>query len=237
MPYLSRIPLNPLRSGAQRLLRSPQAMHAAVAGGTPTPGDRSLWRDEVRSEGDGRQSCSVLVLTQTEPDWSHVIEQAGWSTGEGQAFVRDLRPLLDLITVGRQFGFRVRANPVQSVRHPEHPTPSHREAVDSGRRERGIRVGHRSLGHQLAWFARGADAADARWGFSVADPDTSVSVASREHISFIKGHESRHRVTLDRVTFEGVLTVTDADRLRQVVLGGLGGAKAYGCGLLTLAPA
>lgn len=212
-------------------------MHAAVAGGTPVRGDRSLWRDEVRVEGDHHQTYSLLVLTQAEPDWSHVVEQAGWSTSEGQPLVRDLRPLLDLITIGRQFGFRVRANPVQSVREPEHPTPSQREKLESGQRSRGIRIGHRSLGHQLAWFTRGSDPADARWGFTLADPDAMVSVASREHISFVKGVESRHRVTLDRVTFEGVLTVTDAERLRQVVLGGLGGAKAYGCGLLTLTPA
>ncbi|MFE2163876.1 type I-E CRISPR-associated protein Cas6/Cse3/CasE, partial [Streptomyces sp. NPDC059447] len=48
MPFLSRVPLAPLRAGARKLMASPQAMHAAVLSGTnyhPDPG-RSLWRLE-----------------------------------------------------------------------------------------------------------------------------------------------------------------------------------------------
>ncbi|MDQ0745874.1 hypothetical protein QF034_000105 [Streptomyces africanus] len=44
------------------------------------------------------------------------------------------------------------------------------------------------------------------------------------------------RVTLSTATFEGRLRVTDPDTLRASLLGGIGPAKGYGQGLLTLAP-
>jgi CRISPR system Cascade subunit CasE len=44
-------------------------------------------------------------------------------------------------------------------------------------------------------------------------------------------------VTLTTVTYDGVLDITDADAFRQALTQGIGHAKAYGCGLLTLAPA
>jgi len=42
-------------------------------------------------------------------------------------------------------------------------------------------------------------------------------------------------VTLVTVTYDGLLEVTDPDALRRTLTRGLGRAKAYGCGLLTLA--
>jgi CRISPR system Cascade subunit CasE len=37
-------------------------------------------------------------------------------------------------------------------------------------------------------------------------------------------------------TYDGILTVTDPALLRRALCHGVGRAKAYGCGLLTLAP-
>ena len=42
-------------------------------------------------------------------------------------------------------------------------------------------------------------------------------------------------VTISKVTYEGLLEVRQADALRSVLTDGIGRAKAYGCGLLTLA--
>jgi CRISPR system Cascade subunit CasE len=38
------------------------------------------------------------------------------------------------------------------------------------------------------------------------------------------------------VRYDGVLTVTDSDRLLQTASGGIGSAKSFGFGLLSLAP-
>lgn len=88
MPFLSRIWLNPLRAGAQRLLTSPHATHAAVLGGLSEQPvqQRTLWR----LEADPAHRAALLVLTQTRPSWEHLVEQAGWpAADEPQALVRD----------------------------------------------------------------------------------------------------------------------------------------------------
>ena len=46
----------------------------------------------------------------------------------------------------------------------------------------------------------------------------------------------RMRVPVVTATFDGRLTVTDPEALRQALTSGIGRAKAYGCGLMTLAP-
>jgi CRISPR system Cascade subunit CasE len=45
-----------------------------------------------------------------------------------------------------------------------------------------------------------------------------------------------HKLTLLAVQFDGLLQVTDPDHLRESVEGGIGSAKAFGLGLLSLAP-
>ena len=44
----------------------------------------------------------------------------------------------------------------------------------------------------------------------------------------------RQSVTLLQATFEGVLTVTDAAAFRNALTKGIGRAKAYGMGMLTV---
>jgi CRISPR system Cascade subunit CasE len=64
-----------------------------------------------------------------------------------------------------------------------------------------------------------------------------VVITSREHLNFTKSAtHTGPRVSLVTATYEGRLRVTDVDVLRERLLGGVGPAKAYGCGLLTLAP-
>lgn len=45
------------------------------------------------------------------------------------------------------------------------------------------------------------------------------------------------RLTMDACDIEGVLTVTDTQVLQACIENGLGRAKAYGCGLISLVPA
>jgi CRISPR system Cascade subunit CasE len=235
---LSRIWLNPLRSGGQRLLGSPQRMHAAVLGGFAelAPADRVLWRLEVTNP----HRPALLVLGPGRPDWTHIVEQAGWPTSDAdQVRVADYGRILDQVVLGRQFAFKLTANPVQNVR-PSAPTPG-------GEPGRYQRVGHRTERHQRQWFLDRT----AQWGFVVpsiptpgtalgldanADVDHAMRVTRRDRLSFTKGDSTR-RVVIQTATFEGRLEVTNPDALRSALLRGIGPAKGYGCGLLTLAPA
>lgn len=236
MPYLSRIWLNPLRPGAQRMLRSPHVLHAAVLGGLSRQPvtERVLWRLESSSP----YRADVLVLTDSLPSWEHLVEQGGWPTSdEPQSRVRPYDPLLDRIIKGREFAFRLRANPVSTTRHPQKPTSSQQRRLSTGGRPRGVRVAHRTSAHQMAWLLARLPG----WGFEIpptSDGYSHMKLAERERLVFTKtargnGHR---RVVLDTATFEGRIRVSDPDTARMRLLSGVGAGRAYGCGLITLAP-
>ena len=69
------------------------------------------------------------------------------------------------------------------------------------------------------------------------DPESAFQVTRRQVLSFSRqDHEGRRgRVTLTQAEYEGVLVVTDKDLLINTLKAGIGRAKGYGCGLLTLA--
>ncbi|ANS62344.1 hypothetical protein SLINC_0120 [Streptomyces lincolnensis] len=48
---------------------------------------------------------------------------------------------------------------------------------------------------------------------------------------------SPQRIHHARTRFDGSATITDSDLLRQKITDGIGRGKAYGCGLLSIAPA
>lgn len=249
MTYLSRIWLNPLRRDSQRLLRSPQAMHATVLGGLPLEEveERVLWRLDVESS----HRLALYVLTRTRPSWEHLVEQAGWPGADcvgdlAQYEVRPYEPLLERIHAGQEYAFRLTANPTSSTRRPVKMTASQAERGSGGPLSRSVRVGHRTARSQIDWFLSRAE--KGAWGFEVPPvplgegwPEShAVTITGRERKVFTRRTDStvngKGRVTIQVVTFEGRLQVTDPDRLREVMVTGVGRAKAYGCGLLTLAP-
>ncbi|MGW8989125.1 type I-E CRISPR-associated protein Cas6/Cse3/CasE [Streptomyces zhihengii] len=245
MPYLSRIRINPLRATSRTLLASPRAMHAAVQGGLPgLPEEaRTLWR----LDPDNPHRPNLFVLSTDKPDWSHLVEHAGWPDAEGEHYaVRDYAPLLQQLATGRTFAFRLTANPVQNTNRPDKPTTRQQERIKAGDK-RSFRLGHRTAAAQLNWFLARTE----RWGFDVpAAPDLDetrtidgapprdIRITSRQRRAFGKGTRTakEQHVVMHSVTFEGRLRVTDPAILTQCLLEGIGPSKAYGCGLLTLAP-
>ncbi|MGW5739646.1 type I-E CRISPR-associated protein Cas6/Cse3/CasE [Streptomyces sp. NPDC055261] len=51
-----------------------------------------------------------------------------------------------------------------------------------------------------------------------------------------KDPAAKQRIQLARTQFDGTARVLDTDLLREKIAAGIGRGKAYGCGLLTLAP-
>lgn len=220
--YLSRVKLNPARRAGRNVLGSPQAMHAAVLAAFPgrladrTP-ERVLWRLDP---GDGE--ALLYVVSPEQPDLTHLVEQAGWPTLQTWES-RDYTPLLASLAVGQRWAFRLTANPTRS-----------RPAEEGVRSQR---FGHVTVAQQQEWLASRAE----RAGFALpavpgADgssrPEHGLVVRNRSLDRFRRGGGT---VTLARATFDGQLTVTDPDVLRATLSAGLGPAKAYGCGLMTLA--
>lgn len=242
MPYLSRIWINPLRPAGRAYLQNPRVVHAAILGGfvAQPVTERVLWRLSVdtHSARGWPLRAELLVLSTAHPSLAHIVEEAGYAgTPDGKPVTKDYRPVLDRAITGAEFAFRVRVNPVQAALHPAAPSPSQRQRLAVAGLKRGVRVPHRTLASQIAWFISRAPA----WGFEVPEladtGEADLRVVTREQISFPKqSGKDRHVVHLNTVMIEGRLRVTDRDAILRALLQGIGPAKAYGCGLLTLAP-
>lgn len=220
--FLTRFQINPARRGARKLLSSPQAMHAAVRAGFASPedyaraGGRTLWRLDTPATA----TVHLYVVSPGRPDLTHLVEQVGWPTTTEAWDVRDYDPLLASLRPGQRWAFRLTANPTHSGRKDT-------DAKDTQR------FAYLREAEQVGWLVTRA----ARQGFVLAeqrDGRPNLALHRRQTQTFTRGMD---RVTLASVTYDGVLEVTDADAFRRALTCGIGHAKAYGCGLLTLAPA
>ncbi|MGW9212331.1 type I-E CRISPR-associated protein Cas6/Cse3/CasE [Embleya sp. NPDC055664] len=233
--YLTRFRVNTARAGARRLLSSPQVLHAGVMSSfadilpsaAETP--RVLWRIDHNAKAE----VLLYIVGPTRPDLTHLVEQAGWPTLSPGWNTYDYTAFLDRLSPGGTWAFRLTANPVHHIRRTDdEPTK---------------RTGHRTPRHQMGWLLQRQEAC----GFRILTKpverrltsegdEFELSVHSGQGLSFGKpgGPAGRAggRVSLTVATFDGRLQVVDADALRRTLVSGLGKAKAYGCGLMTLAP-
>lgn len=218
--FLTRFRLNPRKRGTLHHVGSPQRLHAAVLATLPphlaqSSSGRVLWRLDQPSSHE----WNLYVVSPGRPSMEQLQDDCGWSQEPSWSTV-DYRPFLENLRVGQRWVFRLAANPVRSV---------------AG--ERGGRGAVRpeiTVEQQHAWLVSRA----AHNGFALGDdPHASVVVTRREREQFSRGHSGkRMRVSVSRAQFDGVLEVTDANALRSMLTNGVGRAKAYGCGLMTLAP-
>ncbi|MDH6454382.1 MULTISPECIES: type I-E CRISPR-associated protein Cas6/Cse3/CasE [unclassified Streptomyces] len=256
--YLSRFRMNAARPGARRLLSSPQSLHAAVmssfphllptasaGSGAPSEGPRVLWRLDHNASAE----VFLYVVSPDRPDLTHLVEQAGWPAAAAADpdnpgwQSRPYAPFLDRLAQGSTWAFRLTANPVHHIRRKDD------EPIK--------RTAHVTPVHQMAWLLERQE----RCGFRICEkPDSKrllpggtthkksvhhgdryeLMVRDQRNLSFAKSRgdnaPGRRPVTLVAVTFDGRLQITDSALLRRTLVQGLGKAKAYGCGLMTLAP-
>lgn len=208
---LTRMDLNARRAGARKLVASPQAMHAALLSGFPpdVEAGRVLWRLDQGASLHPR----LWMVSAATPDLTHLEEQAGWPNQPTHRSIH-YGGLLEALTEGQTWAFRVTVN------------PTHR--ADHGGRKKVF--AHVTADQQVGWLLSRQERMGARLVDDADEP--SFALVGREHKRFRRGAD---QVTLGAATFDGTLVVTDAGALRETLTAGLGRAKAYGCGLLTLA--
>lgn len=205
--YLTRMQLDQTSRDTMRALRMPNLFHGAIESSMPGPRVRNLWRiDRLHGE------YYLMLLSPEQPDLSSAVrqfglEELGWET-------RDYAPLLARIQEGSIWQFRLVANPTRSC--------------PAGQGKRGAVHAHASTAYQEQWLLERAE----KHGFSL-EPDDFRVVSSKWH-QFYKGGDSRRRVSLLAVTFEGKLVVTDAAMFREALVQGIGRGKAYGMGMMTV---
>jgi len=217
--FLTRFQINPARRGARKLLSSPHAMHAAVRAAFARPedheraGTRTLWRIDTPATA----SVHLYIVSPGQPDLTHLVEQAGWPTTDTWV-TRDYDGLLDSLSAGQRWAFRLTAN----------PTRSGRKTADAKDTQRFAYIREEE---QAAWLTGRAH----RHGFTVAvqsDGQPNLQLHRRQTQTFKRGMGT---VTLTTVSYDGILDITDVTEFRHTLTSGLGHARGYGCGLLTLA--
>jgi CRISPR system Cascade subunit CasE len=214
--YLSRVEINPHLRATKLALNSPQRLHAMVAASFPSllvdsDSGRHLWRLDKLGH-----SLYVLVVSSAQPDFTHLIEQIGW-TASGQVWeTKSYDSFLVRLQQGQEWQFRLRANPTHSVKR--------KEVSGEASGNRGILYACSTIDKQKEWLTAKAP----KHGFSL----NGFELVERDVSRF---ERQRRTVTLHMATFEGLLKVEDPILLREALSTGIGRAKAYGCGLLTLA--
>ncbi|MFE7115400.1 type I-E CRISPR-associated protein Cas6/Cse3/CasE [Streptomyces sp. NPDC057654] len=236
--YLTRAYLNPRRQGAIKLIGNPRALHALIMGcfpdQPPTPPDQPSPRILWRLDGDDTRRPILWTVSPTRPDLTQLIEDAGWPTAQTPQWEsKPYTPLLDRLQTGQRYAFRLTASPTH-----RQPSP--------GPNQRGRRIPHTTARHQLRWLTDKAP----HHGFTIPPagtphdigPDGEVplqlQLRHRAKNTFAKHdhHNQPIRVALTTATYEGTLHITDPQALRTLLTTGIGQGRAYGCGLLTLAP-
>ena len=216
--YLTRFGVNPARRGARHLLASQQRLHAAVLSSFPPGADpgRVLWRVD-----ESAHRVELFIASSARPDLTHLVEQAGWPTAATWE-TANYGPFLYRLDNGQRWAFRLTANPARSV--------------PRGTGIRGAVKAHVTPAQQEEWLLSRAG----RLGFEIPAGTLGVPdlvVKDRRTARFRRGADRGREVTVAMATFEGHLVVTDPSALRAALVEGVGRAKAYGCGLLTLARA
>ncbi|MFC3997443.1 type I-E CRISPR-associated protein Cas6/Cse3/CasE [Nocardiopsis sediminis] len=222
--YLSRLPLNTASRAFRRDFADVQHMHRTlmsvlpeVVNGEPARREHALlWRLDPAETG-----YVLLVQTRDRPAWDRLPD--GYLAGEAQA--RSMEGALEAIAPGRALAVRLTANPTRIVRDPAAP-----------KEVRGKRVPLRDPEEQLGWLARKGE----QHGFVVpagADGGMAVTISPCPPMVGYKGEGTgRNKITISAVRYDGRLVVTDAAAFTDAVRSGIGRAKAYGCGMLSLAP-
>lgn len=227
--YLSKLPINVYSREFRRDYADVRQMHRTVMSGYPdlsedSPARRSyavLWRLDRTYRGFVQYVQSLY-----KPDWGRL--PGDYLTEPAQ--VRSLQPVLDAIEPGRRFAFRLVGNPVRTIARP----PGHPQA-ESGKRTHGIKVPLRNPQQQLEWLIRKGE----QHGFVIplatnGRPDVAPSPCLT--LTGQKRAGERGPITIEPIRFEGHLIITDAAAFTDALRTGIGRGKAYGCGLISLAP-
>lgn len=218
--YLSKLILNPRNAGARRDVAQPYELHRTLKRGVEDAlvENRLLFRIEPPN---GQREAGPVVLVQS----SHVAPEWTWMRANGYALATQGPKTFDVqVQHGQMLAFRLVANPTvkKKVEGKKHSV-----------RVPLIHDGPNLANHPtyLDWLARKAR----QHGFEVLRVQGApfhVGLARRKRKQFDKAD-----IPHFGVRFDGLLRVTDPDRFAEAVRDGIGPAKAFGFGLLSLAPA
>jgi len=225
--FLSRLQLDPRRREVQRALADCHMLHQQILTGfatAKTPNAREEFGILYRLEIEQKTGVpALMVQSTTTPDWARSDGPGLLAAGE-TAEIKEISAAHEAIAPGMRLRFRLRANPTRRVNRSHAGTDP----------MAGKRVDVRDEKGQRDWLDRQAE----RCGFSVVGVQVQPGdvLGGKQRGRRGKGDDAR-RLTFTTVIFDGVLEVANVEVFRAALRQGIGSAKAYGFGLLSVAPA
>lgn len=220
--YLTRLFLDSTSRNVRFDAANPDGLHKTVmrlfpkdAGPEPRKAHAILHRLDESPNG----RLMLLVQSRSAPEPGNLLPgylldvtrdpELGTAGVVDNPSIRNVDDERKAISVGDRFHFRLKANTTKKIETKSGP---------DGKRINGKRVPVRGDEARLAWLRRHAETA----GFAFSDL-RAIELAAR-------GRDVR----LAGVLFDGILEVKDPTRFRQELAAGIGPAKAFGFGLLSL---
>lgn len=168
-----------------------------------------LFRIEQQQSGVGTQ---VLLQSATKPQ-----------TGEHSPNLVALRDYLPNIQNGQRLRFRLRANPIKTIKDRDKGTVEKKGHTFT----KTVRVPLLHEEQQQAWLERKL--------LDVAQLE--ILLMQPEPVLYFRKAKEGRSGKIQTVLFDGILTVTDTVAFNKALKQGIGPAKAFGCGLLSIAGA
>lgn len=241
--YLSRLILDPRNRNVRRDLADCYGMHRTLMKAFPQmPADdrgaRSACGLLFRVEYDRQTGMPVIYAhSRLEPDWAYLPGRYLVSDRSGcrNPACKDVRDAYSAIREGQKLVFTLTANPTRKT-----GTLLKSERLAGAAKSNGRRIYIADPEEQLEWLRRKGE----QHGFAImsVDADSGIldTMVTREVTmrgwKNVNNGEERVTLTLRGCTFRGRLQVTNKSRFMDAIANGIGSGKAYGFGMLSVAP-
>lgn len=175
-------------------------------------------------------AVAVWVLSATEPSWDYAFQNAPGLLAKPPLPARpvDLR-----YAPGTRCRFRLAANPVRRL--------SKNSCNAAGEAVNPQWIGKRAPvpldeAHLRTWLEKRAESPSSKTAKPSGFKLLSISGIATGSVRFNKSRSPKSSQRLVMAEYEGILDVTDTENFRNTIIAGIGPAKAFGFGLLTVAP-
>jgi CRISPR system Cascade subunit CasE len=172
-------------------------------------------------KADEKRSFLFRVENLGQKGVQHILLQSSYepqpANGELVLLNKPKKVQFDGITNGASYRFLLRANPTKKIKD------SGGKTTNQGK----VRVPIIDEDEIIAWLSR---------QFEGLAEIKAVTLAQQDLLYFHKNKgNQKHVGKIQTVTYSGILTVVESESLVNKMKDGIGPAKAFGCGLLTLA--
>jgi CRISPR system Cascade subunit CasE len=206
--YLTQVTLD-FASAARMRLRDSYDWHQAAW--KAFPGRDAEPRDFLTRLDSRREGFRLLIVSPMGP------VRPDWCTPDPESF--KTRPIPETYFRRRRYEFQLCANPTKKVSKLN---------PDGSLTKNGRRVPLSTRDELVAWLRRKGE----QGGFSIEEGKLRTFPRGRDYFEK-NGQRGMHSA----VEFDGVLTVSETTKFYETFTRGIGSAKAFGFGLLVIAPA